>query len=61
MAQLRLTDENGTCFCTCTLEELLQDNTEDEEIQEEIPKLQVGQSYPIGGGAAPVTVIERIS
>ena len=61
MAQMKMTDYEGQHLWTGPLAKLLEANAEDEEIQAEAPKLQVGESFTVGGGAGPLVNIERIA
>lgn len=53
-------EANGEVFSRCSIEQFLADNeTLDESERAAIQSLQVGESFPLGGGAGQLFFVRR--
>lgn len=58
---LRITDVDDNTETHCTGAEFYADNAEDRELCDDVGRLTVGESLDVGGGAAPLVRIKRVS
>lgn len=59
--KLRIFDHANTSACETSAEDFLIDNADDDALVPLVARLRLGESFTIGGGAAPAFTITRIA